>query len=301
MELDISNNSIIVYKALSSEIRLNILRLLSNGPLTASVIAEKLKITQSAVSKNVQQLYKANLIQIQTSTNKKEKLLELTVQNIHINLPESVYPEYHQSSYSIPVGNYFNISNIMPSCGMASENNVIKRFDDPSVFLSPQRISAQLLWFSSGEVEYQFPLDIPQNTQLQMLDFSFEISSEFPGSNNNWPSDIQFFLNDTCVGTFSVEGNFSDVRGKYTPKWWDDYLSQYGVLVQLRISSRNSGVNGVPISSYKLSDLNITDESIIKIKFKISKTANNEPHGLTLFGQDFGNYYQDIIVKYYWT
>lgn len=300
MELDINNKSIVVYKALASEIRLSILRTLAQGSQTASSLAETLNMTQSGISKNIKLLADANLISVESSDNKREKLLTLSVQDINIHLPESIYPEYHQSTYSIPVGNYFNIENILPSCGMVNRQHVIQRFDDPSTFLSAERMSAELLWFSSGEIEYQLPITIPDHKNLKLLDLSFEIASEFPGSNNNWPSDIQFIINDSYVGTFTVKGNFSDVRGKNTPSWWDNNLSQYGTLIQLRISDRNTGVNGVPISDFNLDQLNTAQNSTLKIKFKISKTANNTPHGLTLFGKHFGNYSQDILVKSYW-
>lgn len=301
MEIDIDSDSIKVYKALSSEVRLALLRSISHGTTTSKKLAKDLHLTQSAVSKNIRILLDAGLIKTEDSTDNRKKVLKLAIQNIDIQLSHTLFPEYHQVTYSIPVGNYFNIEGIHPSCGLVNDKSVILRFDDPTTFLSPERISAQLLWFTSGEVEYQVPLKIPKNAELKMLDISFEAASEFPGSNNNWPSEITFSVNNKDLGKFTVKGNFSDVRGKYTPKWWDDRLSQYGTLVQLRISEHNTGFNGVKFSDFTIKGLNIHENNTVKFKLSVPALRNQTPHGLTLFGSKFGNYPQDILVNSYWS
>ncbi len=56
-------------------------------------------------------------------------------------------------------------------------------------------MDARILWFTSGFVEYQSPNFLNAEDTLEMLEVSVEISSEFPFSNDNWPSDITFSLN----------------------------------------------------------------------------------------------------------
>lgn len=92
--------------------------------------------------------------------------------------------------------------------------------DDPNVFLSPQRSHTHLLWFTQGALEYIIPNELSQDSRLEMLEFDLELASKFPLSNNNWPSKIGFWINDVFVGATEIPGNFSDVRGCYTPAWW---------------------------------------------------------------------------------
>ena len=53
-------------------------------------------------------------------------------------------------------------------------------------------MDARILWFTSGFVEYQTPNFLNEEDTLEMLELSVELSSEFPFSNDNWPSDITF-------------------------------------------------------------------------------------------------------------
>ncbi|WP_277630738.1 hypothetical protein [Atopococcus tabaci] len=128
-----------------------------------------------------------------------------------------------------------------------------------------------------------------------MLEVSLELASEFPVSNNNWPSDISFYINDIYVGTWTVPGNFSDVRAKLTPSWWPRQNSQYGLFRTLRITPYETLIDGEPISSVNLSQIDF-DKPLTKITFAIEKDAENVG-GLTIFGKQFGNYPQDIEYK----
>ncbi|MDO2410936.1 hypothetical protein QUB72_09920 [Enterococcus faecium] len=100
------------------------------------------------------------------------------------------------------------------------------------------------MWFSDGYVEYIFPNPLEASDQPELLDISLELSSKFPVSNNNWPSDISFYINDVKVGTWTAKGNYSDVRGRLTPDWWDSRFSQYGMLKHLRINTKDTGIDG---------------------------------------------------------
>ncbi len=77
-----------------------------------------------------------------------------------------------------------------------------------------------------------------------------EVSSEFPFSNNNWPSDITFSLNGVELGTWTSPGDFADIRGKYTPDWYPDNLNQYGLLKTIRIMDHGTYMEGVPFRHY---------------------------------------------------
>ena len=172
--------------------------------------------------------------------------------------------------------------------------------DDPRSFVLNDRIDAVLLWFSSGYVEYMIPNLLDENEKPELLELSLELSSEFPVSNNNWPSDITFYINDIDVGTWTCPGNYSDVRGKYTPAWWDSNYSQYGLLKHLRINNKDTGMDGHKISDICLHDLHLSESPFIKLRIGIKKDALN-PGGLTIFGSDFGNHNQNMLLSVYYS
>ena len=51
----------------------------------------------------------------------------------------------------------------------------------------------------------------PPYGRITQLTVSAELSSEAPGVNNQWPSDISFSINDVLVGTWTSPGDFGDV------------------------------------------------------------------------------------------
>ena len=46
---------------------------------------------------------------------------------------------------------------------------------------------------------------------------AMELSSEVPGTNADWPSDISIWVNDVKVGTWTSPGDYGDKRGRFTP------------------------------------------------------------------------------------
>lgn len=77
---------------------------------------------------------------------------------------------------------------------MATSSFVIGELDDVRYFDHPDRFNADIMWFTKGYVEYVIPNLIPRNQKITQLSLSAEISSEAPGIDNNWPSDISFTL-----------------------------------------------------------------------------------------------------------
>ncbi|GHV78648.1 hypothetical protein AGMMS49944_04390 [Spirochaetia bacterium] len=56
------------------------------------------------------------------------------------------------------------------------------------------------------------------------------MSSETPGTNKNWLSDITMWINTIEIGSWTSPGDFGDRRGMLTPSWWKLEGSQYGLL-----------------------------------------------------------------------
>ena len=172
--------------------------------------------------------------------------------------------------------------------------------DDPRTFVSNERIDASLLWFADGFVEYVIPNQLPVSAKIELLELSLELSSEFPNSNNNWPSDISFYINNVRIGTLTIPGNYSDVRGALTPFWWDSRFSQYGRLKHIRVTNKDTGIDGKKVSDVTLKELKLSDSPFIKIRIGIEEEAEHKG-GLTIFGEHFGNYSQNILLKCFYS
>ena len=202
-------------------------------------------------------------------------------------------------SIDIPIGNYFNYS-VYPTCGLSTTDNLIGEVDDPRYFAHPSHVDAKILWFGRGFIDYRIPNMLPPGQRIDRLTLSFEISSEAPGVNSDWPSDISFFLNNTKVGTWTSPGDFGDVHGIFTPDWWFPNWNQYGLLKMLVIDRHGTFIDGLKISDVNTQQLTFTSQDDMVFRFQVDEPSQNIG-GLTLFGKDFGNYNQDINVKVHYT
>ena len=100
-----------------------------------------------------------------------------------------------------------------------STEGVIGALDVPDLFLDPARVKTARLWFGRGHVECQFPNNAKAlKAELEALEFLLELSSEVPGTNANWPSDISLWVNETKICTWTSPGDFGDRRGRFTPR-----------------------------------------------------------------------------------
>jgi len=288
-----------VVKALSSDVRLQILNLLSSQILSVSDIAAELGLSLAATGINVKKLEEAGLIHTYLRPGKhgSQRVCSRTYDAITIHLPGlSVRPGTDRVEVSMPVGNYKAIE-AEPSCGLASEDGIIGMIDDPRSFFEPNHVFAQLIWFGRGKVTYKFPNNMPSGAILTRLELSLEICSEAPNYNESWPSDITLWINGVQVGTWTCPGDFGRSRGRLTPLWWLDRYSQHGLLKSFSVTREGSFVDGQRISGVTVNDLGIDgDCKVIEITLGNRPDAAY-PHGLNIFGRKFGNYPQDIILS----
>ncbi len=301
MELDISDSSLPVYESLASLTRLKIINFLKDEKKSVSDIASFLGISTAITTRHIQKMEDAGLVDSERGTgkNRNKKMVFLKVDSIHIAFPEKIYPAYEVYSTDLKIGHFTDFK-VLPTCGIATTKNIIGKTDDPKFFMDSQRVDASLLWLSDGYIEYKIPNFIKDFQNPQLLEISFEIASEFPVSNNSWPTDVTIHINNLNVATITIPGNFSDVRGVYTPSWWNNEFSQYGLLKHLRINKNDTGVEGEKTSDVTIDDLDLHSQSFIKIRFSIEKNAINKG-GITLFGRGFGNHDQNIIINTYYT
>jgi predicted transcriptional regulator len=289
-----------VLKGLASPIRIRILKLLrGEGKLNVNDISHRLALPQSTVAVNVQALEEAGLITTEAVKAKKghQKICSARFDEIIVRFEgEEPKRDANIVEVAMPLGLYTSCEVGTP-CGLCSTDGVIGLLDVPDSFLDPARVQAALIWFGRGSVEYKFPNNAKLlNAGVETLEFSMELSSETPGTNMDWPSDITLWVNDVMIGTWTSPGDYGDQRGVYTPIWWKLEGSQYGKLKTWRIGQAGSFIDGVRISDVSMADLDIPKHHSIRMRIGIDARAEH-PGGVNVFGRGFGNYDQDILMR----
>lgn len=288
-----------VFKALGSELRINIIKLLQeNHEMNMNELATSLGITNGALTSHIKKLEESGIIQVMTERggHGNQKICKVAIDKIVVDV-ESEETEEDQNIYNteVKVGHYSDY-NVYPTCGLATSKAIVGEVDDPRYFSHPDRINAGILWFTKGYIEYMIPNLLPSATKIDQITVSLEISSEAPGINNDWPSDISIFLNDVKIGTWTSPGDYGDVQGIFTPDWWFPNWNQYGLLKMIIINKNGTFVDGLKISDVTINQFNLDYKSTVRFKFEIEEDAKNIG-GITIFGSEFGNYNQDIKVR----
>lgn len=290
-----------IFKALGSDVRIEILNiLLEENNINMNELASRLNITNGALTNHIKKLESCGLITAsgEAAGHGNQKICSIIQDKILVELEKSEDFEnvYHTE---IKIGHYSNYQ-ICPTCGLATDHTLIGEVDDPRYFEHPSRYNADILWFSKGYVEYVIPNFIPGQNRINQIYISCELSSEAPGINENWPSDIRFYFNDICIGTWTSPGDFGDVKGIFTPEWWPPNWNQYGLLKLIIINKKGTFIDGLKISDVTINDFNLDYRSSLRLKMAIEEDADHVG-GLTLFGKSFGNYGQDIQVRLYYS
>ena len=288
-----------IFKALGSELRINIIKLLQeNHEMNMNELATSLGITNGALTSHIKKLEESGIIQVMTErgSHGNQKVCKVAVDKIVVDV-ESEENEEDQNIYNteVKVGHYSDYD-VYPTCGLATSQAIVGEVDDPRYFSHPDRINAGILWFTKGYIEYMIPNLLPSATKIDQITVSLEISSEAPGINNDWPSDISILLNDVKIGTWTSPGDYGDVQGIFTPDWWFPNWNQYGLLKMIVINKKGTFVDGLKISDVTINEFNLDYKSTVRFKFEIEEDAKNVG-GITIFGSEFGNYNQDIKVR----
>ncbi len=286
-----------LFKALGSDIRIEIIKiLLENKNMNMNELATRLNITNGALTSHIKKLEDAGIITISSESNGhgNQKICSVYIDKILVDFDtEEDSKNVYQTS--LKIGHYSDFD-VFPTCGLASSTSLIGEVDDTRYFAHPDRYNADILWFTKGYVEYVIPNFIPCSQKIDQLTISTELSSEAPGSNDVWPSDIKFYLNDICIGMWTSPGDFGDVKGIFTPDWWYSNWNQYGLLKLLVINKKGTFIDGLQISDVSILDFDFDYRSTIKFKMAVEDDSAHVG-GLTIFGKTFGNYNQDINIR----
>lgn len=286
-----------LFKALGSDMRVEILKLLlEHKQMSMNQIATSLDITNGALTGHIKKLEACGLISTtnESASHGNQKICALSTSRILIDIEREVDASNVYST-ELKIGQYSDL-NIYPTCGLATANALIGEVDDPRYFDHPERFNAEILWFTKGYVEYAIPNLIPRNQVITDISISCELSSEAPGVNNTWPSDITFSINGVPVGQWTSPGDFGDQKGLLTPDWWPQNWNQYGLLKLLTVNKRGTFIDGLKISDVTIDSLNLRPGKSFRFRMGVSDDAAHVG-GMTIFGKAFGNYGQGIRVS----
>ncbi len=286
-------------KGLASDVRLKILEILRKGDRNVNEITQEMGLPQSTIATNIMLLEDARLIETRSLKAFKgtQKICASLYDEFIIEFTE---PKALNDAIEVemPIGLFIEYK-VSPPCGMCSTEKIIGYLDTPASFLEPERVKAGLLWFEKGYVVYQFPNNaLYQEKPVRKLEVTAELSSETPGTNPHWRSDITLWVNGVEIGTWISPGDFGDKRGTYTPEWWKLEGSQYGLNKVWSINDDGSYIDGVQVSQVTVADLKLSEHHSIKVRLGIKEDAQNVG-GMNIFGRGFGNYDQDIVLRLY--
>ncbi|MBS6645382.1 MAG: winged helix-turn-helix transcriptional regulator [Clostridiaceae bacterium] len=285
-----------LFKALGSDIRIAILELLlEDDNMNLNDLATALNLTNGALTSHIRLLEEAGMIAVNTKNSVgNEKKYSVTAERLLVQIRKE---KEASNTYEadIKVGSYSDYR-VAPSCGLSTAAHYIGQVDDPRYFSHPDRAECEILWFTEGYVEYILPNLLPPRQKADQITISAELCSEAPGSNNQWPSDIHFYLNGEFLGLWTSPGDFGDMKGRFTPEWWNVNMNQYGLLKCITVNHEGSFIDGIKMSDTTIDQLELNQNSPVRFRFSVPSEAEHVG-GLTIFGKSFGNYNQDIKVR----
>ena len=284
-------------KALSVEVRVEMLRQLRFQELNVNELAELLDIPASTAAMHVKVLEEAGFISttLHPGVRGSMKLCHCEMDHIYVELNTRMRKNQDVEIISMPIGSYVDY-NVKPTCGLVGSKGPIGAEDEPRCFYSPERFDAKLLWFGAGYVEYRFPNDVLKDKKGERLEFSVELCSEDHEYNLDCPSDITFWINGREVGTWTCPSDFGGRRGVLNPDWWPDKNTQYGILKTCILSEEGSFIDETRVNDFTIGDYELDRAEYISVRIGIREDAKN-CGGINVFGDSFGDYAQNMVMK----
>ena len=305
-----------VVKALSSDARLKILSLLSDGDMNVQAIAAALGLSKTAALAHVNVLEQAGFITSKYHSGSAgsqricHKEYDRLVFDFDPQKSEADEETYYESE--IPVGNYFGFDAWAP-CGLATHNRIIRKWDDPTSFFSVERVEASLVWTAFGYLEYHIPLDplfigrritkikmvmeIAAHQMVQThkaLCLPPDISAE---QITDDISDVTFWVNGVEIGTHTVYVGTEREEAVYTPTWWRTQ-PYHGEPVHISINDGGCFINRERTYDMTATQLLSLQDRFFTLRLGIKKDAAHM-NGIMLFGRNFGKYNHGLLVKFF--
>lgn len=281
-----------IANALSSEIRINLIKQLREKSYTIAELKKLNNISYSSVLFHLNILSELNIIHINYLPGQKGFAQVVSIRNkdLLFELVEDK-PKETTLKQSLGVGCFVN-HNVIGYCGLAGVD--FTRMGLNIDLLDSRRFNASLIWAQEGFIEYSFSNNAFIDKEIKELRISLEICSEARQYREDWKSDITFSINGKELCTWQSPGDFGERRGTLTPPSWPSCNTQYGLLINLCVNKNGVYINEKKYSSsVRIDDLNINKGK--GILFKIDSKADAVyKGGWNIFGRHFGDYNQDI-------
>lgn len=286
-------------EALGSEVRLKILRRLQQRPYIPSVsqLSKDLKMPTTTLLFHLEKMQKAGLINIfyKSSAYGAQRFVSRELRGANLSFfyaEENAVQQLFSETQSVGVGTFSEFTGA--GFNFCTEDRQFAALGEDCYL--PERFAAQLIYTPNGQITYRFSNRAAKLHRAKELIFTLELCSEAPYFDNDYLSDITFWINGVEVVTYTCPGDFGDHRGMLNPDWWRSADTQYGVLLSLAVDDNGVKLNGVAAnSSVTLGKLNLRKGNKIEVKFGNKPTARNVG-GFNVFGKKFGDYPQDITL-----
>lgn len=290
------DEALLFCKALSSEIRIEILKILTREKdINLNKLAQILGITNGALSPHIRILEEAGIIDTKVTVAKRgvQKICSVRIEKYLINIGKDF--ETNSISVELAPGQYVDYE-VTPTCGLSTTKHVIGVYDNPIYFADLEHFNADIVWLNTGYLEYEIPNYLPEQASLSEFLFQAELGSEAVSFNNDYKSDIYFSINNHPLGVWQSPGDFGGVKGLHNPVWWAPSMNQYGTLMEIRVNKDGTFVEETKISDTTVAELEIQPKSKIRLRLAVPHGLPNS-RGLTVYGRGFGNYNSGILIR----
>ncbi len=285
-----------LFDALSSPTRMKIVELLQQtNSMNMDTLSKALNISNGALTAHVKKLADCGIItvKLQSVGHGTQKLCMLGESKVVVDLIDRTLSGKYER-LELNIGQY-NHCKINPTCGLCDKYRPLFDFDLPQYFKYPEHFEADLLWFCDGFITYSFPNPLRKDQKLTEIQLSMELSSEGPFLAKDYPATIDFYNHNKLLGTHISPGEFDEHKGTLTPEWW--FYGQYGELITITIDENGTCINGIESSFYSIHDVLADATSDDFIHLKIACESNTTKGGVMLFGKNFGDHPQGIVMK----
>lgn len=288
-------------EAISNPLRIKILRELQKEPFIFSVpqLVKNLKIPTTTLIHHLEKLEKGGLVRMRYkgSTQGTTRIVSRgNAQALITFICNSFAEEDALKIYSqeLKVGLYADFK--------GDDFNIVtneQELKNKNPFIE-ERVLADLIYTPNGIITYNFNNEVAKTRQVEKINFSLELCSEAPYYNNDFLSEITFWINQKEVCTYISLGDYGDRRGNLTPTWWSRRNTQYGKLVNVLIDKTGVYLNDKLVNDkIFVDDLGLDKDNKIVFAFGNKSTATYVG-GFNLFGKNFGDYAQEIIFNVYY-
>jgi|GEM_PF-3996559 len=267
MDLVYNRHALPLLKALSSETRLSILTMLQERPMSIVEISQKLGVSAAITSKHIASMEGLGIIRIveEKGIRGTKKMCHPVMRKISFTFMNSQQEEKPAVARNRKIGSYDDCK-ILPKCGLYANKKLIGVENDSRYFNSPERESADVLWYQNGYVAYDFPCDA---AALRELCFTWSMAVCTTKTSVKAGCAAKIYINDKLAACLS----YTDPKPIVTDKI--AFAVKHRPF-ELIINESQTVINGKPGENITIADIVKGDT----ISLKIHTEGNGETGAL---------------------